>query len=280
MGSIDYELQYNSRRAVPEHAEIAARWDELAAQYRAEADAQPDIPYGPGERNRFDFFRGRGADGAEPVVVYIHGGYWRSRDRKTFSHLARGFNARGISVAVPSYDHCPHVSVMDIVGQMRACLAKVWAMTGQHPVVVGNSAGGHLAAAMLATDWAAVKDAPDDLVRAAYGLSGLYDLRPICEVSVNADLKLTPETAEEASPLFWDTLRPGTGYVAAVGELESSEFRRQSRTLVDVWATHGVATEFAEIPGVHHFSIVDALAAPDSPMAERVAAMAEEAAKG
>lgn len=277
----ELERQYNNRKAVPEHGEIAAQWDRDAAAYRAVAQgAEYDIAYANSERARFDFFPGEGgADGA-PLLVYIHGGFWRSRDRKTFSHIAAAFNPRGLSVAVTSYDHCPHVSIMDIIGQMRALLKTLWAKTGQHPVVVGNSAGAHLAGAMFATDWSAVDGVPDDLVRCGYGLSGIYDLQPCCEISVNEDLKLTKESAIAASPVFWPLPAHARDYVAAVGALELGEFKRQSRGLADTWSRAGARAEYTEIADANHFTIVNALTAPRSPMAGRVARMAEMAARG
>ena len=276
----EIELQYNARKTVHGHAEIAARWDEEAEAYRREADMEPGIAYGPGERNRFDFFKGKGGAKDAPVLVFIHGGYWRSRGRETFSHVARPFNERGISVAIPSYDHCPNVTVMEIVGQMRSCIAKVWEITGQHLAVAGHSAGGHLTASMIGTDWSEVDGVPDDIIRAACGISGLYDLEPLRETSVNDDLKLSAETAREASPIAWPAPPAGSEYVAAVGGDESAAFRDQSRRLADAWNRDGVTTEYLEIPGTNHFTVVNALNAPGSAMAERIAAMAEQAARG
>ncbi len=278
--AIDYEVQYNSRLAIPGHAKFSDAWDVHARDYRAGAAAELDIPYGPGERTRFDFFPGRGADGAEPLAVYIHGGYWRSRGRETFSHVARPLNERGISVAIPSYDHCPTVTIMEIIAQMRGFLAKLWERTGQHPVIAGHSAGGHLTACMFATDWSGVDGVPDDLVRCAYAVSGIYDLTPVRKTSVNEDLGLSEEGAREASPFCWPAPARDREFVAAVGGQESDEFKRQSRDLIGRWRSEGVNAEFAEIPGGHHFSIVDALTAPGSPMMERVADMAEAAARG
>lgn len=276
----DTELQYNSRKTIPDHEAISADWDLEAAAYRAGADMEPDIPYGETARSQFDFFRGAGADGSEPVCVYIHGGYWRSRDRKTFSHVARGLNERGVSVAIPSYDLCPQVSVRDIIAQMRAFLARLWERTEQHPAIAGHSAGAHLTASMLATDWSAVPGVPDDLVRHAYGLSGIYDLRPLLAVSVNEDLRLDEKTAAAASPMLWPAPPAGAEYVAAVGGLESEAFKRQSRELAERWTGAGVAAECIEIPGTHHFTIVNALTAPGSAITERIARMAGAAARG
>lgn len=275
MSELDLNIEYNARKTVLDHARYSARWDEMAAQYRNEVDAELDIAYGDTERSRYDFFSATPAAPDAPVCAYIHGGYWRSRNRKTFSHLARQMNARGISVAIPSYDLVPHVNVMEIVEQMRAFLARLWEKTGVRPVVAGNSAGGHLAAAMLATDWVLVDGVPDDLVTHAFALSGLFDLAPLLETDINEDLRLTVDSAREASPIHWPAPRQGLKFVAAVGSLESGVFKDQSRQVTDVWGRNGIETEYLEVPDCHHFSIVDALSTPGHMLAGRLHAMIE-----
>src|SRR5262249_52914501 len=150
VSAIDYEAEYNNRARVPEHPGVMAGWGKDAADYRAQHPPRL-LRYGSGERHRIDLFTGT-SDG--PIVVFIHGGYWQALDGSSFSHCARGLNAHGISVAVPTYDLCPAVSVGDIVTQMRMA-GRELANLGQPLVVSGHSAGGHLAACMLATDWTA-----------------------------------------------------------------------------------------------------------------------------
>ncbi|RMF00945.1 MAG: alpha/beta hydrolase, partial [Alphaproteobacteria bacterium] len=185
-----------------------------------------------------------------------------------------GLNARGVSVAIPSYDHCPQVSVADIIEEMRRFLAVLWQKTGQHPLVMGHSAGGHLTACMLATDWSGIDDVPEDLVRRAFAVSGIYDLTPICKVSVNEDIRLTEESARAVSPLFWTPPPADRELVAAVGGLESAEFRRQSRELAETWGKAGLTTDYVEIPDANHFTVVNAVIDPEGPYMARIADMA------
>lgn len=273
MTAFDPNIEYNARKTVPDHEQVSGRWDEDAAQYRAEGTWELDIPYGPGDREKYDFFPVDRPDA--PVCVYIHGGYWRSRDRKTFSHLARGLNARGISVAIPSYDLVPNVTVPEIIEQMRACLVKVWENTSVRPFVAGNSAGGHLTGAMLMTDWSKNERVPDDLVTSAFALSGLYDLRPLLETDINDDLRLTPESAREASPMFWAAPRDDLSFVAAVGALESEAFKLQSRDVSDAWKSAGVAVEYLEVPDCNHFTIVNAVSTPGDSLFEHLVSTVE-----
>jgi arylformamidase len=268
---VDYEVEYNNRARVPENPAIMAGWARDAQAYRATHQARlKAMAYGPGERHRIDLFSG---DGAGPIVVFIHGGYWQALDGCFFSHLAAGLNAHGIDVAVPSYDLCPSVSVADIVEQMRTASREL-AKLGQPLVVSGHSAGGHLAACMLATDWRALDRAlPEDLVTAAYAISGLFDLRPLVPTSINTALKLNDVSARAVSPLFWKP--PARGILdAVVGGYESAEYFRQSRIIVDGWGAAGLATRFGTVPDANHFTAIAPLADAGSPMTLRLKQLA------
>jgi arylformamidase len=266
---IDYEVEYNNRARIPEHPALFAGWARDAAAYR-ERHAPRVIAYGASARNRIDFFTG---EGSGPIVVFIHGGYWQAFDASFFSHLAAGLNAHGIGVAIPSYDLCPAVTVDEIIGQMRNA-ARELARAGQPLVVSGHSAGGHLAACLLATDWPAFDvSLPPDLVRAAYSISGLFDLGPLVETSINRALHLDSASASAASPLFWKP--PALGSLdAVVGETESVEYFRQSRTIVEAWGAAGLATRFGTVPGANHITAIAPLADPDSPMVARLKQLA------
>jgi arylformamidase len=270
---LDLEAEYNNRARVPEHPALIEGWRRDAASYRA-AIPPVTIPYGPGERQRIDVFTPTD-DSARATVMFIHGGYWQGLDRSFFSHLARGLNAHGVAVAVPSYDLCPEVGVADIVEAMRtACLEL--ARFGRPVVAAGHSAGGHLAACLLATNWRAIGDeVPEHPLSAAYCLSGLFDLPPLVPTSVNRALGLDEVTASALSPVTWT---PPTGRPlvldAVVGGDESTEYKRQSREIVEVWRNRGVETRYEEVPGANHFTIVAPLADPDSRMVARLASLA------
>ena len=267
--AVDCEAEYNNRARVPEHPALIAGWARDAAAYRARL-APRSIRYGPGPRNIIDFFA---ADHEGPIVAFIHGGYWQALDSSFFSHLAGGLNARGISVALPSYELCPDVSVDDIIRQMRMATREL-ARLAQPLVISGHSAGGHLAACMLATDWPAFDASlPKNPVVAAYAISGLFDLGPLVETSINTALRLDQAAAKAASPLFWNP--PARGSLdAVVGENESAEYLRQSRTIVERWREASIATRFGLVAGANHFTAIAPLADPQSPMVARLAELA------
>ena len=265
MASLDYEAEYNNSARVPEFPQIAARWEAASAAYREVARAELDRRYGPGERHLYDLYDAGAADA--PLLVYVHGGYWQSGDRSLYGFVAEAFNGAGLDVAIPSYSLCPDVSVLDIVDDLRLFLGELWKKTGARALVIGHSAGGHLTAALLATD---------DLVRAGVAISGVFDLEPLVETSINGALGLDAAAARAASPRFWPPPAKGRTLVAAVGAEESSEFRRQSRELADEWAAAGVQAEYAEIEAANHFTVVDELARPGSALHERVLTLATE----
>ncbi len=277
---MDYEAEYNNRARVPEHAALIQAWYEAAQRYRVdrltEAHAELDVAYGPGERQRLDLFW---PDKPQPagLAVFVHGGYWQTLSPDGFSHMARGANGHGIAVAVPGYDLCPAVTVGDIVNQIRACCRFLWQRFGKRLVVAGHSAGGHLAAAMVATDWPALDATlPADLVPAGLAISGVFELEPLTHTSINGPLKLDDEEARAASPMNWP-VAPGRTLLAYVGGAESREFLRQSRDIVAHWAARGVHAECVEVAGANHFTVLDPLADPDSAMTQALVALARAA---
>ena len=253
--SLDLEKEYNNRARVPGHPAIIARW---AAESKAHRNLNPPrvIEYGPGERNTLDLFDA----GSGPAVMFIHGGYWQALDKSFFSSMARGLNALGVTVAVPSYDLCPNVRIGDIVEQMRAACAIVQRATAAPVIVAGHSAGGHTSACLLATE---------AHVPAAYAISGLFELSPLITTSLNEKLGLDEAEANALSPLLWPAPE-GKSLDAVVGGDESSEYLRQSADIVRAWGEDGVATRYEEIEGANHFTVMDALSDAASPMCERL----------
>lgn len=271
----DYESEYDNSGRVPGWSAIAARWQSASDAYRARAPAGTlDIAYGPGARHRYDLFEAGCAEG--PLAVYLHGGYWQEGDRTLYAHIAQALNDHGVRVAIPSYSLCPAVTVAEIVGEIRRFLVALWERTRTRPVLIGHSAGGHLTAAMVASDWAGVDGVPTDLVAGAVPISGVFDLEPLLATSINAALRLDPVAARAVSPVHWPRPAGSHTVIAVVGGEESAEFRRQSRELATAWTAPGLVTEYLEVPGANHFTVIDALTRSGSPLQSRVVALTRD----
>jgi arylformamidase len=272
-GPIDLEAEYNNRARVPEYPEIMAGWERDAAAYRQARRARSELGarYGTHPRQTVDLFHADQTPGeaSTPLVVFIHGGYWRSLEPSLFSHLAAGANAHGFAVALPGYRLCPEVGIADIIADMRQAFLFLHRRWPDRPLVAcGHSAGGHLAAAMAATDWGAEGAVGKaELVRHALAISGVFDLTPLLSTSMNADLRLDPAAAKAASPAFWP-VPAGVHLQAWVGGEESAEFLRQSRLIADRWAAAGARTRFHAMPEANHFNAPNPLADPASELTE------------
>lgn len=269
---MDLEAEYNNRARVPDSAAIIGRWARDAAAFRERWTASTlDIPYGAGARERFDLFE---AAAPGPVALFIHGGYWQALDKSFASHCARGLLGHGVTVAVPSYDLCPTVPLRRIVEQMQAACAVLHRRSGRRLLVAGHSAGGQLAAMLMATDWKAFDPGlPADLVGAALPVSGVFELEPLLPTSLGAALRLTAEEARALSPR-WLPPAPGEMH-AVVGGAESGEFLRQTRDFAAAWSgSHEV------LPDANHFTVLDPFAEPAHPLVAMAVGMAGRLASG
>jgi acetyl esterase/lipase len=260
MAHIDLEAEYNNRARVPDHPAHIAGWHRDAAAYRASARCELDLPYGPGERNRIDVFYPPHDESKGPVVLFIHGGYWQALDKSSASHLARGANERGLIVAVPSYDLAPKTSLGEIIEAIRSAADFITQRLNAPLIVCGHSAGGHLAACLMARP--PTQQRP---IRAAMPISGLFDLAPLVPTSINGALSLTDQEARRLSPILWAP--PEQGHITAVvGGAESSEFKRQSREIVKRWSGPGMTAQYHEVSEAHHFDVIAGLANPADPL--------------
>lgn len=257
------EREYNNRLLVPEHPAIFAGWRNASEKFRSLSDADFDLHYGTAERHRMDLFHAPHAHG---TVVFIHGGYWRSLDKSDFSFVAAPFIANGLSVVLINYRLCPSVGLADIVADCRAAFA--WLQNNgtrlgtpvNRVALVGHSAGGHLVSMLFATDWLA-RGIDPSCIRGGVALSGLFDLAPLLNCSMNDDLRLDATTARTNSTIHHQCQIAAPLYLA-VGADESAAFRGQTRDLHRTWPETCRMVE--EISGFNHFTIVDDFVRPES----------------
>lgn len=261
------DAQYNNRARIADHAQIFERWSGASTLARRQDPAHLDLRYGEHPAETLDVFPAARANA--PVFVFIHGGYWRSLDKRDHAFVAPALTRAGALVVIPNYALCPSVRIETIALQMTAALAWVFrhaARYGGDPariVVAGHSAGGHLAAMLLACRWAEVgRDLPARLVCKALSMSGLFDLEPLRHTPfLQADLRLTRRSARRMSPARFPA--PAGELHAVVGAHESDEFLRQNTLIRDAWGTRAVPS-CEVVPGCNHLDIVEGLAEPQA----------------
>lgn len=267
---LELEAEYDNRALVPEHVEILPRWEKEAADFRAVTRFET-LRYGTAERNLVDVFRGRESQASEkPLILFIHGGYWRGLGKDMFSHMASGLLAHEFDVAIPGYTLCPDISIAGIGEEIAACCQYLGQKEKRPLMITGHSAGGHLAALMCQKDKVERFCVP---IVAGLGISGVYDLTPMLHVSMNQDLKLDLKSALDSSPHF-ATPEPAIYFDAWVGSDESDEFRRQSEDFALKWRENSAQTTYIEMAGANHFTAIEPLIDPDSLLVKRIAALA------
>lgn len=248
-----------------------ARWAGRAEAARAVHPHQR-IAYGPGPREVIDLFTPEGQPDA-PVAVFLHGGYWQALDGAAFHGIAPALLSHSIALAIPTHDLAPTVSLGQILRQVRTATQLIRARTGYRPLVFGHSAGGHMAAALLSEGRAG----------AAVAISGVFDLLPLVETSLNEALRLDPLMATALSPIHWpvpDGSSPGgTTLDCWVGAEESAGFRRQSHAMAERWEAAGADTSVRELPGLNHFTVLDPLFEAGSPEVARLVELARDCAR-
>lgn len=251
---------YSQRQRIEGYDGYLKRWPAESAAARETLGTVLDVAYGAGSAETYDVFPA--GDGA-PIQVFVHGGYWYSQDKTVFESMAPAFVARGASFISINYPLAPDVTMTELVGACRRCLAHIfqnaeqWGSDPNQLFVSGHSAGGHLAATLVSTDWPSMDAAlPEDMVKGAIPISGLYDLEPIRQLSMNETLHISEDEVRNLSPIL--SVPPVAGAMTlAVGTNEGSEFSRQQADYAAAWQAGGLACETLYLEGQNHFSIVD-----------------------
>lgn len=255
--------QYNTRLHVPEFADYFKRWEELSRETEQKLPCIKDIAYGDLPRECLDIYPS--VQPGSKTLVFIHGGYWQLLDKSLFHFIASGFHSYGVTIALVTYPLAPEVFIGQIVSSCKKAMqwlyANLPAFNGDPDqiYVVGHSAGGHLAAMLMATDWPAFDPSiPTDILKGVCTASGLFNLVPIQRTYLNAVLKIDEETAKWNSPARLEPLS-GCPLIVAVGEDETAEFKDQSKEFYNCWKNKGADVQLLQLPGHNHYSIAEAI---------------------
>jgi len=277
MTADELEKQYNLRARRPDFDDVVAAWLQRSAAFREASGARCDVAYGPGERERFDLFPARQPTG--DLLVYIHGGYWQRGDKSMYSFVAEPFLANGVAVAVLNYNLCPSVRLGEIAPQIRRAMVSLVGFAGALGFdkdkihVMGHSAGGHLTAMMMATDWPAIDRAlPADLMTTGVPISALFELEPLVHTSINDGPRMDVAEARRESPM---SMPPATDapQLVVVGGAETPEFHRQSDDYCAKYRTAARRIDRYSVPDADHFDELNRLAEADSEFFRRSIAL-------
>jgi arylformamidase len=271
------EREYNPRATIGNFAALFGGWKVRAEQARASSQPQIDLSFGAAPAEKLDFFaahRSAASGAGAPLLVFIHGGYWRALDKADFSWIAPPYAAAGISVAVLNYGLAPKTPLLEIVAQVRRAMAWLYLHAEELGLdrarihCAGHSAGGHLTAMMLATDWPAVAPGlPGSVLAGAMAISGVFDLEPLTHAEfLRGDLGLDAAGARELSPAYLP-LKSAAPLLRAVGALETAEFHRQSELIERRWP--GVCLgKLLDVPDCNHLTVCEAFASPSNMLFE------------
>ena len=265
----ELDAQYNNRVRFSDFEESFQLWARMSEKTRDKlsASSQIDVPYGSSPMEKLDIFPAIKRDA--PIYVFIHGGYWYSLDKSDYSYVAEGMLPHDFTTIVINFDLAPNVSMTEIVNQNRRAFnwiyqnAKEFGGDPEQIYASGHSAGGHLVAMVMATDWQDITKSDKKLLKGGCAISGLFDLLPIQRSYLNKTLKMTGQEAKQNSPLHlnYDYSAP---LLLISGEYESEEYRRQTHEMYNCWEELGYQSEILVGKKLNHFNIVDNLIDPDS----------------
>jgi arylformamidase len=261
---------FNNRLLVTECMDILQRWTQNSAVVRQSVDCKIDVAYGLVDKEQLDIFPTTTTSKLAPVLIFIHGGYWRSLDKADQSFLAPVFTKQGSCVVIPNYSLCPVVTVSDIVLQLVKAVAWVYKNIDQYGgdpkriTVAGHSAGGHLVAMLLSCLWSKFdKTLPNDVVKNALSISGLFEMEtPMHSPYLQDSLHLTVAEVTRISPAWMPAPKQGQLY-SVVGGDESPEFLRHNQLIQDAWGKAAVPV-CEQLPGLNHFTVLESLCQPES----------------
>jgi arylformamidase len=203
-----------------------------------------------------------------PLQIFLHGGAWRLLSKRESAFAAATFVAAGAHFIAVDFARLPQVTLPELVTQVRRAIAWIYRHAAtfggnrDRIYLSGHSSGAHLAANAVVTDWARECDLPNDLIKGAICVSGIYDLKPV-RLSARSSYVILDDVAEHALSPQRHLDKLTCPVVVAHGEFESDEFKRQAREFAAGASRIQRKVQLIEGIGLNHFELVETLASAD-----------------
>ncbi|XP_043924102.1 kynurenine formamidase isoform X2 [Protopterus annectens] len=226
-----------------------------------------NVAYGGRDGEKLDIYLPADMTTTFPVLIYIHGGYWQFLSKEESGFLAPPLVSKGVAVVAVDYDTAPKGDIDIMVDQVRRSVIFIIQQYSQISGIYlcGHSAGAHLVAMTLSTDWTKYEVTPD--IKGAFLVSGIYDLLPIVKTYINGPLKMTDEDALRNSPIqHVDKVRHWSEkceIIIVVGEHDPPEFHRQSEEYFEGLKNAGLCIHYEDVPDTDHFNVIEQLTEGD-----------------
>jgi len=139
-----------------------------------------NIAYGTYNRQLLDVYRPTNPNAQNITLLFFYGGAWEEGDKDKYRFVAQALAEKGYQVVVADYRVYPEVLFPGFMNDAAQALAWTVDNIDQRVVLMGHSAGAHIAA-LLALDSQYTKKFNVDRQRIAglIGLSGPYDFLPL-----------------------------------------------------------------------------------------------------
>ena len=267
---------------ISDRVQAIDRFERMSAAATKQITNWYSCQFGPTKAEYVDVFPSGISNG--PVHIFVHGGYWRALSTREFAFVAQVLVEKGITVVLTNYGLCPDIRLSDIVDQTRRAVS--WVAHNALKLNIdrgrlslsGHSAGGHLVAMMLATNWSDY-GLPRDLIKGSISLSGLFDLRPFLHSWLQPTLALSPTEVEDNSPLFLPVCA-NAKVTLLYGELEQSEFARQSLAYSEHLSSNNVTVDCLAIEKADHFTVLDLFVQEESDFVKEIVRFGREDSPG
>ena len=268
----ELDAEYDVEKAVPGFFKYINNFTESSKKARAILQGSTVAQYGPTLMERLTVYPAKNPDA--PVMLFVHGGYWRLGIGDDYDFVAMGPSLAGFTVVIITYALTPAVNIPEMVRQVRSSIA--WTANNisnfngnpDRIFVAGHSAGAHLAAMTMSTNWSDY-GLPVDTVKGVLAISGLYDLEPVSQTFVEPAVRITAEQILSSSPIRL-VRQNRIPLIVVWGELETASFQKQSVDYCKAWQNVGNQSHYLIVKDANHFNILKGFQTEDGFLTKEV----------